>query len=254
MVKTVLNAVRIIELLSSEGPLGVSEVCRFLDLPKSSAHNLLETLTHEGIIAKNVESNKYSLGIRLVEFGNRAQLSLDITRVAHPYLVGLNELTDETVHLTVLDNDEVLYVDCVESTMRFRTYSVIGVRAPLHCTAVGKAIFAFLPQKRQLQIIRKHGLPRSTKNTITEEKALLAELAKTARRGYAIDNMEHEEHVRCVASPIWNWRQEVFASISLSGPAQRNTLKRLAQVGKPVVEATREISVKLGYRPTNRSS
>ncbi len=250
MVRTVHNAIRILATLGEHGNLSVTEICRQLDLPKSSAHNILETLNGEGVVSKNSETNKYSLGVRLIELGNRAQLHLDLAHVAHPYLVGLNEMTDETVHLTVLDDDEVLYVDCVESKMRYRTYSVIGVRAPLHCTAVGKAIFAFLPRKQQLEIIRKTGLPRSTKNTITDKATMLSELEKTARRGYAIDNMEHEEHVRCVAGPIFNWKEEAFASISLSGPSERNTLKRLSEMGRSVVEATREISMKLGYRPT----
>ena len=108
MVRTVINAIRIIDRLSDRGNLGVTDICNELSMPKSSAHNILETLVRERLLAKDRESNKYSLGIRLVELGNRAQAGLDICRIAHPFLVGLNQATDETIHLTVLDNDEVL--------------------------------------------------------------------------------------------------------------------------------------------------
>lgn len=252
MVNTVRNAIRVIDVLGSAAALGVTEICERLKLPKSSVHNILETLAYDGVVAKSSESGKYSLGVRLIEFGNRAQINHDLTRLAHPYLVGLSEDTGETVHLTVLDDDEVLYVDCVESRMRFRAYSVIGVRAPLYCTAVGKAILAFFPRDRQLSVIREKGLARWTKNTITSEKAMLEELSRTAKRGYAVDNMEHEDFLRCVGAPIRNWKGEVFASISVSGPSQRNPLKKLPGTARLVTEATSEISRKMGYRAAPR--
>jgi IclR family transcriptional regulator, KDG regulon repressor len=248
MVKTVERAIRIIEQLSDNGSLGVTDLCEILGLPKSSAHNILETLVHERVLEKKHDSNKYSLGVRLIELGNRAQLGLDITRVAHPYLRSLNEKTGETVHLTVLDNDEVLYIDCVESRLRIRTYSVIGDRAPLHCTAVGKAILAFLPPSEQDRILRERGTARMTRNTLSDEQSLRADLRKIVQRGYSIDNMEHEEYLRCVGAPIRNWKGGVFASISVSGPSQRLTLKRIADVAQPLVQSTDEISRAMGYR------
>jgi len=248
MVRTVLNAIRIIDRLSYAGNLGVTDICQQLAMPKSSVHNILETLVHERIIEKNRESNKYNLGVRLVELGNRAQISLDICRIAHPFLVGLNTQTGETVHLTVLDNDEVLYVDCVESKMRIRTYSVIGERAPLHCTAVGKAILAFRPDQERKRIIREKGLERATPSTITDELLLQEDLRKTAQRGYSVDNMEHEDSLRCVGAPIRNWKGEVNASVSVSGPSQRLTLKRLFTIAPALMDATTEISRRMGYR------
>ncbi|HUX14679.1 MAG TPA: IclR family transcriptional regulator [Spirochaetia bacterium] len=248
MVKTVQKAIRIIDELSGNDNLGVTDLCDILGIPKSSAHNILETLVHERVLEKRRDSNKYSLGVRLVELGNRAQLNLDITRVSHPYLISLNETTGETVHLTVLDNDEVLYVDCVESKMRIRTYSVIGARAPLYCTAVGKAILAFLNSEDQDRILREKGTPRMTANTISDEKSLRADLRKVVQRRYSIDNMEHEDYLRCVGAPIRNWKGEVYASISISGPSQRLTYKRIAAIASPLITATEDISRNLGFR------
>ncbi|MEI6386148.1 MAG: IclR family transcriptional regulator, partial [Spirochaetota bacterium] len=165
-----------------------------------------------------------------------------------PFLQGLNQEFDETVHLTLLDLDEVLYVDCIESRRRLRTYSVIGVRAPLYCTSVGKAIMAWLPEPEIRRIAVEKGLIPFTPATITSIEDLLAELATVRSRGWAVDDREHGEDLRCAGAPIRNARGEVFAAISLSGPAERNTLPRLEEMAKVLMVATSEISRRLGYR------
>ncbi|MCF7946259.1 MAG: IclR family transcriptional regulator, partial [Spirochaetia bacterium] len=227
MNNTVTKAMAIIELLSLGKNMGTTEISEELGLPKSTAHNIIETLSHYSIIEKNLDTNKYHLGLKLIELGSRAQSELDITRIANPYLKGINMELDETVHLTVLDREEVLYVDCVESKKRLRTYSVIGVRAPLYCTAVGKAILAFLPEKDITKILQEKGLERITENTITKPETMKFELEHIRKDGFAVDNMEHEDHLRCVGAPIFNSRGEVIASISISGPTSRNTIDRI---------------------------
>lgn len=248
MVNTVLKSVKILETIGKGKPLGISEISRELDIPKSSAHSILQTLESEGFVEKNRDTNKYNLGTSLIELGYRAQNDLAICRIARPYLNGINRETDETVHLTLLDNDEVLYVDCVESKRRLRTYSVIGIRAPLYCTAVGKAIMAELSDYHVKQIIGSKGLPRLTDMTITNENALFQNLTETRSRGYSIDNMEHEDHLICVGAPIKNAAGEIFASLSVSGPSNRMLEERIAQIGNLVKNATMEISRKLGFR------
>jgi len=249
VVNTVQKAIRILETLAERTDLGLSEIARTLDLPKSSVHSILETLCAEKIVEREDASGKFHLGVKLVELGNRARLELDICRIAAPFLQGLNVEFDETVHLTVLDKDEVLYVDCIESQRRLRTYSVIGVRAPLYCTSVGKAILAFQSDGEIRRIAREKGLQRITATTIDTEEKLWAEVAKVRAAGYAVDDMEHEEHLRCVGAPIRNARGEVFASLSLSGPAERNTYERIESMAPSVMRAGVEISRRLGYRP-----
>ncbi|MBU8913511.1 MAG: IclR family transcriptional regulator C-terminal domain-containing protein, partial [Spirochaetales bacterium] len=129
-----------------------------------------------------------------------------------------------------------------------RTYSVIGVRAPLYCTAVGKAIMANLDYNHVKHIVEQKGLPRITENTITTEDGLLTELATIRTKGYAVDNMEHEDQLMCVGAPIRNAKGQVFASISVSGPVSRQDISKIDELGKGVMEATREISWKIGYR------
>jgi DNA-binding IclR family transcriptional regulator len=177
-----------------------------------------------------------------------AQLDLEIRRVAAPFLKQLNAELDETVHLTVLEGDEVLYVECLESSKRLRTYSVLGVRAPLYCTSVGKAILAFLPLDEQNAILDSTTFEKFTENTITDKTYLLDELRTVAQRGYAVDNMEHEEGLRCVGAPIRNHAGRAFAAISASGPSQRITLGNISEIGKIVMAHAENISVQLGYR------
>ncbi len=248
LVNSVIKAVKILEIIGRSKPLGISEIGRELEIPKSSTHNLLQTLESEGFVERNEDTNKYNLGTRLIELGYRAQNDLAICRIAKPYLNGINQATDETVHLTLLDNDEVLYVDCVESKRRLRTYSVIGIRAPLYCTAVGKAIMAELPEALIKHIINSKGLAKLTDSTVIDEKSLLRDLSDTRTRGYSIDNKEHEDHLVCIGAVIRDAEGKAFASISVSGPSDRMTEKRVVNIGDLVKNAAGEISRKIGYR------
>ena len=166
MVNTVSRAAIILDYLSEKDDRGLSEIARALDIPKSSAYAILSTLEHYKIVERDERTGRFHLGIKLIELGNRAQIDLDICRISKHYLNGINLKTDETVHLTVLDHDEVLYVDCVESKKRLRTYSVIGGRAPLYCTSVGKALLAFQEAKYIDQVIEEKGLSKITETTI----------------------------------------------------------------------------------------
>ena len=247
-VKPVYNAIRILEVLGEEQSMGVSQISKSLQLPKSSVHDILSTLHSDGLVEKDCERNHYSLGLRLFELGNMARANLELRRISIPFLRSLNEALDETVHLTILDGWEVLYIECFESAKQLRTYSVIGVRAPLHCTAVGKAILAFFTEKQVGQMIKAMGLAKFTENTITDRQRLDRELSGIRQRGYAVDNAEHEEGVRCIGAPIHNHEARIMASISVSGPSQRMTPERDEEVGKLVRSKTTEISRSLGYR------
>jgi DNA-binding IclR family transcriptional regulator len=248
VVKPVHNAIRILEVLGREQELGVTRISQRLKMPKSSVHDILSTLHHEGLVEKDGDRNYYSLGLKLFELGNMARANLELRRIATPFLRSLNDDLDETVHLTILDGWEVLYIECFESVKQLRTYSVIGVRAPLHCTAVGKAILAYFTDKQLGQMIKAMGLPRFTDNTITDREKLDRELAIIRNRGYAVDDAEHEGGVRCIGAPIHNHESQVMASISVSGPSQRMTPERDDETGKLLMSKTAEISRRLGYR------
>jgi DNA-binding IclR family transcriptional regulator len=249
MVKSVVRVMQILDTLSAEDSLSITEISTKLGSPKSSIHDIVSTLLTTGILEKDLDRNRYRLGLKLFELGNQAKENLEIRQVAVPVLKALHERLDETIYLTVLDGREVLYVECFESTKRLRTYSVIGVRAPLHCTSVGKVILAFMDEDAVEEVVQSMGLPRFTEATISDREKLDTELAKIRRRGYAIDNMEHEEGVRCLGAPVRNHTGEVLASISVSGPSQRLTVDRIEEIAPLVMNTAEEISKRLGYKP-----
>lgn len=247
--KSVKKAIDVLEALAKEeNGIGVSQLGRQLNLPKSTIHEILSAFKGGRFVDQNPEDKKYHLGLRIFELGNIVQSQLQLRKIAHPYLYNLSRKTNETTYLVVLEGNRTVYIDCVESTARLRAHPVFGDRVPLHCGSLGKAIMAFLPEEKINKIIYKDGLERFTENTITDPQVLRRELEKVRKRGYAIDNMEHEEGICCVGAPIRNHQNEVFAAISISGPCQRFTSKNVKEMALSVMQAAREISAKLGYQ------
>jgi len=253
MVNSVHKASLILELLARESDLGVPEVSERLGLARSTVYKIILTLERGGLVERRTGTSRFHLGLKLVELGSRAQLELDIFRTAHPFIQGLNETSTETVHLTVLDGVEVLYVDCVESTRRLRTYSVIGVRAPLYCTAVGKATLAY-QDEAILERVVEGGLAQRTPHTITNSAALREDLARTRERGFAIDDRENDELIRCIGAPVRSADGSVTMALSVSGPSERVTPERVTTLAPAVIAAADGISARLGYRPATPRS
>jgi IclR family KDG regulon transcriptional repressor len=248
-VRSVRRAIQILEAFREGPSRTVTELARDLALPKSSVYELISTLVSEGLVVKEDSTSRYRLGLRLVELARAANHDLEVRQVAHPLIEKLRDEFNETVQLTVLDGDEILYVDGCESSRQLRTFFQFGDRAPLYCTALGKAILANLPPAKRERHLRRRGLKAFTPGTLTDPAALRRELDRTAARGYSVDDMEHEEDVRCVGAPIRDREGRTFASISVSGPAHRLKPGRDREIARRVMAAAEEISGRLGYRP-----
>ena len=248
-VRSVRRAVRILEAFREGPSLTVTELSRALKLPKSSVYELVSTLAAEGLVKK--DDGRYRLGLRLVELARAANHDLEVRQVARPLIEKLRDEFNETVQLTVLDGEEILYVDGCESSRQLRTFFQAGDRAPLHCTALGKAILAVLPAGEMERYLQCRVLKAFTPRTLTDPAALRRDLERTAARGYSIDDMEHEEGVRCVAAPIRDREGRAFASISVSGPAHRVSPSRDAEIARRVMRVAEEISRRLGCRPAD---
>ena len=250
--KSLKKAVEILEALAKrENGIGITQLSRELNLPKSTIHQILSTLKSARFVGQNPEDKKYHLGLRIFELGTIVQSQLQLRKIAYPYLYNLSKKTNETTYLVVLEDNRIVYIDSVESTARLRARPVFGERVPLHCTSLGKAIMAFLPEEKINKIIYEDGLERFTENTITDPQVLKRELEKVRKRGYATDNMEHEEGICCLGASIRNHQKEVFAAISVSGPSQRFDPPRIQAMAKLVIEAAEEISRKMGYKKQN---
>jgi IclR family KDG regulon transcriptional repressor len=159
----------------------------------------------------------------------------------------LSQISDETVHLAILDGTDMLYVGKMDSPMSVRMHSVIGARNAIYCTAMGKAVLAFLPSEQRTALLDQVAITRRTPNTITDRAALTEHLELVRVQGYAIDDIENEEGIRCVGAPIFDHRGHPVAAISISGPAYRLSNSRLEELSQPVAQAGLEISSKLGY-------
>ena len=247
--KSVKKAIEVLESLAKEeNGVGVSQLSRQLNLPKSTIYEILSAFKSVRFVEQNPEDKKYHLGLRIFELGNIVQSQLKLRKIAYPYLYNLSRKTNETTYLVVLEGNRIVYIDCAESTARLRAHPVFGDRIPLHCTGVGKAIMAFLLKEKINKIIHEDGLERFTENTITDPQLLKQKLKEIKKRGYAIDNMEHEEGICCVGAPIRNHQNEVFAAISVSGPSQRFDPPRIKTMAKLVMETAEEVSRKMGYK------
>jgi DNA-binding IclR family transcriptional regulator len=247
------RAVQVLELLAdSEGPLGLADVCERMDLHKSTAHRALMVLERTGLIERTPE-NRFRLGLKLYELGSRAVEQIDLRARVHPWFRRLSAQVGETVHLGVLQKTSVVYLDKVEpSNRRVWLDSRIGASNPVYCTAMGKAILAFLPSEEAAAIIARIRFVRYTPRTLVTAEALQRSLERVRRRGYAIDDEEVECGVRCIGAPILNESGRPVAAVSVSGPSSRITQQSVPGIAERLLRCCHEISASLGIRERRR--
>lgn len=248
IIQSLDRALRMLDLFDGHTTeLKITQISERTGLHKSTAHSLLKTLQMHGYIDQDMESGKYRLGLKLFERGNYVIHSLDIRRLAKRYLLELSEKTGQTTHLVILDGNEGVYVDKVESPMATILYSKIGKRIPLHCSSVGKALIAFREQEEVQKILHGYSYSKQTEFTITDDADFLLELEKVRQQGYAIDNQENEPGVRCIAVPIRNHENQVIAAISLSTLIARIDETQLKEFVVLLKQTGSELSEQMGY-------
>ena len=254
-VQSLERALNILELMAQEGiPISVSELAAKVGLKVSTVHRLLATLAHRGYVEQDPETSKYRLGLKLLEVGNASLYYFDVRTVARPYLESLVDKCNETSNLAVLDGTEVVYIDQVESKNMIivKMFAQVGNRGPVHCTASGKCLLAYLDDDKLNEILNKLSLVKHTNETIVDLNYLRKELSRVKEDGYAFDWGEMEEHVRCVAAPIFDRAGRAVASVSISGPSNRITSYYIKnELVDLVKETASQISYKMGYNANN---
>jgi DNA-binding IclR family transcriptional regulator len=253
IVQAIERGCKILDALSKgKQRYSIQDLSSELNLPKPTIHRILSTLRHFGFVAQDEVSKEYHLGFRLVELGHTVLGQIDLRKVAEPFLTKLADHVEETVHLVILDQGEIVYLDKVEKVSdprSLRMVSRIGMRNYAHCCAVGKVLLASLADAERAEIVAQKGLPQLTKNTMVNLSKLNKHLADVRAQGYAVDDEENEEGIRCVAAPIRNDRGSVIAAISISGPTVRMTEKRIRiELKAKVMKTALEISKMLGYK------
>jgi len=220
-VKSLHKAIEVLNCFTEKPSLGVTEISEKLGLYKSNVHSILTTFKAMDYLEQDEESGKYRLGMAVFTLCRALGDSFSITKVAMPYMQELANLTNERVYLGIPDGDEVIYLESMYPAESFNLMRMLmGERAKMYCTGIGKAMLANLPEERIEDCISKN-LTAFTEHTIVDKEKLREELKITKERGYAVDDMEHEFGIRCVAMPIFNKYGKLEAAVSVSGPSLR---------------------------------
>lgn len=246
LVRSVVKIIALFEILARHEEMGLTDISKSIKVHKSTAYRFLTSLKGLGYVRQNPENEKYRLSLRLFEVGAEVLARLNEREEARPVMKKLAEQTEETIHLGMLDGEEVVYIDKIDSPQTLRMYSEIGRRSPAYCTAIGKVLLAWADPEVINRLLGRGNLYRFTEHTIIEPYRVREELHKIREKGYAEDHEEHEVGICCMAAPIRNMSAEVTAAISIAVPKLRFQDERLPYFQQLVVEAAREISSRLG--------
>jgi len=221
-VKTLRKSLDVLECFSVSAPeLGISEISKQLGLYKSNVHNIVSTFEQCGYIERNPETGKYRLGMKILELAYIINSNLGLHNVIHLPMSALSVEVNEVVYFALPKDPCVIYLEGVYPVNSYSARSMVGVTAEMYCTSLGKAILAYLPPDRAIKAIDEQSMTRHTPNTITDRNVLLDELELTRRRGYSIDNMEHDYGIKCVGVPVFKRDGSLLGAMSISGPSLR---------------------------------
>lgn len=245
---SVMKAIEIMDLLaSSKEEIGATEISNQLKLNVSGTYHILNTLKVCEVIEQNPKTKKYRLGMKLWKMGKMAREQNHLALLLQPFLKKLRDITGETANLTILDNNEIIYIAQEESTRLVRMFTKIGARVPLYCSAAGKVLLAFQSTEKQRSILNNIEFYPFTEKTIIRSKALEEQLQLIRDRGYAYDDEEREWGVSCIAAPIFDYDREVIAALSISGPTTRFTEENRSLWIQEILKLTMGVSQNLGY-------
>ncbi len=223
---TVGKALDVLEMVAALAPVRFSDLLTRGGYPKATLYRLLQTLTHQGMLAYDEARGNYSLGLRLVRLAHGAWAQSSLAPLARRALDALAAATDETVHLAQMDQGQVLYVDKRNAARPVEMFSQAGKVGPAYCTGVGKAMLAFMPDAALAAALARQSFHRFTPQTL-DGPGLLGELAAIRARGYAYDNQEHEAGILCVAAPILARSGRMIGAVSVTSTTARSSLSAL---------------------------
>ena len=242
---TALRALRVLETLAqARGALSAAEVAKIIGAERSTAYRMLMTLMEAGYVVRDPRSRAYRLGHKILALSRPLLSGEERAELVATCLRQISAQTGETVHYSVLERDCAVLVQRAKGSQLVTVDFQIGDRAPLHCTSIGKVLLAY-QDAAAIEAAIKRGLPRAARNTITHAAGLRAELRKVRAQGYAYDDFEFADDMRCVAVPVIEKDDRVTGGISLSGPASRYTLQQLRELRDCAMAGARELSAKL---------
>ena len=245
-IQSIETAFDIVELLRKKGGAGVTEISDELGIPVSTTHNHLNTLQQKGYLLQ--KEGDYHVGLKFVYFGDHVKNQLDVYTVGEQYVNQLADETGEVANLLVENGGFGVYLKVVRGEDALDLDSYSRRREYLHCTAAGKAILAHESREKVDRIIKEHGLPEFTENTITDSEEFYTELEEIRNMGYAFDDEERLDGLRCVGSPLLNENDGVFGAISASGPTIRMSGERFrSTIPDQVYNTAKVIEIEINH-------
>lgn len=245
-VKSLKKALSILECFSVEMPeMGITQISDRLGLHKSGVHNIISTFEQCGYIAQNPDTGKYRLDMKILELAFVINSSLGIHGIVHSPMTALSEAVGEAVYCAMPKGPEIIYLEGAYPITSHMTRSMIGEKAEMYCTAIGKAILAFLPEPEATRAMAQQSMRQHTENTITDRTELAKEIAVIRRRGYSMDNMEHEHGIKCVGVPVFRRDGTLLGAISISGPSLRVEDEKVSDFVRQLQDCAQQIRMRL---------
>lgn len=240
-VKSLYKALCLLDYFDAKNPeRSIKELSELSGMLKSSVYNMMDTFQMCGLVEKNSASGKYRLGKKVLTLSNVLYSTDPAKAIIKPFMDRISEECYETVYLAFPSGYDIIYVEGSYPPGILYAKSIVGVKASMYCTGVGKAMLAFSGEDLFQKVIER-GLTRHTSLTLTNEIDLRSDLEATRKRGYAIDNMEHEYGIRCVGVPVHNSSNQLVGALSISGPSLRIMDEKLLFFAQKLQEAAKEI-------------
>ncbi len=240
---TVGKALDVLDMVAAAGqPVRFSELLVTSAYPKATLYRLIQTLTHQGMLAYDADRQTYALGMRLVRLAHAAWATSSLAPLARPYLDELAAETGETIHLAQMDNGQVLYVDKRNAAKPVEMFAQAGKVGPAYCTGVGKAMLAYLTPAALERAIQRQSFHRFTEHTLDDAAKLKTELEAIRGRGHAFDREEHEPGIICCAVPILTRTGRVIGALSVTSTTTRTSLAQLEHAADRIKETAARIA------------
>ena len=244
-VKSLAKAIDVLERFLSQGvELGVSEIAHTLAMHKSTVHNVLQTFMHKGYLIQNSGTGKYSLSVKLLQFSYIINNHIGLERILTPLIKTIADQLNMMVYLGIPFHHEVLYIACAFPEDYSGWRNILGEHAPMYCTGIGKAMLAYLPEDMRERSLSQP-LEQFTENTITDATELREHLKKISKRGWAVDNMEHEYGITCIGVPVFSHDRQVIAAVSASASSLLLRQDLLEDTAKTIIDVLESIQYKL---------
>jgi DNA-binding IclR family transcriptional regulator len=249
MIQSLQRGLGILELIAMDGTgVTMAEVSRRIGLHPSTTFHLLRTMAALGYLVQDETSRQYRLGSKIFQLAASAWTEVQLLRISAPLLTEMAQQTGETSHLAIFDNGEVIVINKIDGGGPVRLSDRVGYPRPAHATAIGKVLLAHLSEVEQKAFLGRHELRSCTPRTITAVPVLEQELARVRDQGYAFDDEEFAQGIRCLAAPVRNFTGDVAAAVGISGPVWRVSLDRVAQLTDVVKTMARRLSEHFGCR------